>query len=119
MAFGKRRYWMDRELCTFQIAELNRAQKLAKYLICENVKEKKSWDNGLMDLLCEYYTHTKQMIKYLLEIIMSETKYNDSTKKEEYLISGDQGAYLKSQAILLKVVDHELNYNHGISFVLH
>ena len=119
MTFGKRRYWMDRDLCTTQISALNRAQKLAKYLIRENVEKEASWENGLMDLLCEYYTHTKQMIKYLLDILLSKTEYNQSTEKEEYLISADQGAYLKSQAILLKVVDHELNYSHGITFVLH
>ncbi len=119
MAFGRKKYWMDKELCSIQISELNKAQKLAKHLIRENVDKEPAWENGLMDLLCEYYMHTKQMMKYLVEILLSEPEYNKDTKKEEYLISADQGAYLKSQAMLLKVVDHELHHSHSISFVVH
>ena len=54
---------MDKELCATQISELNKMHKLAKYLIRENVEKDPAWESGLMDLLCEYYMHTKQMMK--------------------------------------------------------
>jgi len=112
-------FWVPPQLAVARMADLLESQKLLKYLLQENINNKKSWDNDLVPLLCEYYTAVKQQLAFFLELTVTDMVLNEETNKEEFFISREEALLLRSLNELLRVNDVDLKLKHRISLTLH
>ena len=119
MDLNGKRYWMNPELLSAQMADIAKTKKYLRLLIKENAGEQKAWDSELMLLLCEYIAVVNQYLEALTEVLLASPVYNEKTKKNEFVVSQRQAEILKAHASLITISDFDLNYTHGISLTMH
>tara|TARA_R110002020_G_scaffold438004_1_gene648408 strand:- start:178 stop:537 length:360 start_codon:yes stop_codon:yes gene_type:complete len=119
MIFGSQKYWVDPDLVSERLDKLKKEKKLIKFLIQDNVSDEGYWKSDFVPTLFEHYTYTYQMMKFLLDLMLTKRKYNPQAKKKEYILDAKQYDYLRSHTNLLKVLDLELKAKYNLSFTIH
>ena len=115
----EKKYGFSKTLCLNQMAEADEIKRLLKYLIKENSNDDEQWAQGLMPLLCEYFTVVNQYTEVLMDTLFNPVRLNDRTGEDEYVLTSKQAALLQSHAALMQVNDYDLIAKHNISLTVH
>jgi len=101
------------------LLESRRTQTVISYLIMEHGSEQESWDHGLNEVLCEYYTSLKYFITLLTEITSGSSIYYEEKDEEIYEVPSKYYSLLKTYTKIMSVSEQDLKYGYKISTRIH
>ena len=108
---------LSRSMCAEQISEAVNIKRMLKSLIQEKANEERSWEDSLMQLLCEHFATTHQYGELLLDILVQAPA--DKERPEYLKVDRKKAEALRAHVSLMHLSEHELLYNHGISLTIH